>query len=295
MRGRAPGMSSSGGKRTLSKALAAGRSLSRVHTVDRRPRLKLSAYSIVAILLVAVASNAQACSPPPSNYISPRPMRTAIDAGARDTFKKASYIVEAVVVQPPGGAKAPGRLRVVAIIKGQAPEVIFIPLPDPCVLHLSRRSERVFAVLFAGQDQPVPLSYGTVASLRRQRLGSWGSPADKRTGRSPAGTLEVRKWAKADMPARLAVNIWRRENGSIRSFASAGRPKLVRRAMIRSGRTAPPESGPAPRVRRVRAPAAGDARRCRRRSWDARSATPGRARREAPSPGAAIRSRDTAS
>jgi hypothetical protein len=90
-------------------------------------------------------------------------------------FNEATYIAEVVVLQRPGGVQAPGRLRVIAVIKGQAPEIISVPLADPCGFYFSRQGERVFALLIAGQDQPYPLSHDYVVSLRRQRLGSWGA------------------------------------------------------------------------------------------------------------------------
>lgn len=98
-----------------------------------------------------------------------------VDASARKLFKEAAYIAEVVVLQPPGGVRMPGRLRVIANIKGKTPEIISVPLPDPCGLHFSRPGERVFAILFANHDQPYPMAQDTVNSLRRQHLGSWGA------------------------------------------------------------------------------------------------------------------------
>ncbi|KRC81240.1 hypothetical protein ASE13_02200 [Sphingomonas sp. Root241] len=66
----------------------------------------------------------------------------------------------------------PGLLRVEASIKGTPPRLIPIPLPDPCFLYFQRVGERLFVARLFG-NQPYPLGQPSIASLKRQNLGSW--------------------------------------------------------------------------------------------------------------------------
>jgi hypothetical protein len=121
---------------------------------------------------IATGSSARACSPPPPGYIAPIPDQTAIDRSVRMIFKTASYIAQVVVITRPGGP-VPGRLRVIATIKGRPPNTISVPLPDPCFFYFQVAGQRWIVSSGPAQTQPNPLSEKAVASLRRQGLGRW--------------------------------------------------------------------------------------------------------------------------
>ena len=128
-------------------------------------------------LIVGVPTSALACTPPP--FPPPEPTQAVVDDGALRWFREADYVAEIIVERSPryrrngeAGPPPPGRLRVVNVIKGEAPAVIIVPLQDVCGFYFMRPGVR-WIVAVSGGNAPQPLTERQAASLRRRGLGDW--------------------------------------------------------------------------------------------------------------------------
>ncbi|MFN3558520.1 MAG: hypothetical protein ACK4UQ_04455 [Brevundimonas sp.] len=128
-------------------------------------------------LSISLPTSALACSPLP--FPQPEPTQAVVDDGALRWFREADYVAEIIVERSPrhrrnddAGPPPPGRLRVVNVIKGEAPAVIIVPLPDICEFYFMMPSVR-WIVAVSGGNAPQPLTEGQVASLRRRGFGDW--------------------------------------------------------------------------------------------------------------------------
>lgn len=128
-------------------------------------------------LIVGFPAASLACSPPP--FPPSEPTQAVVDDGALRWFREADYVAEIIVERSPrhrrnddAGPPPPGRLRVVNVIKGDAPTVIILPLPDVCEFYFMRSGER-WIVAVSDENAPQPLTERQVASLRRRSLGDW--------------------------------------------------------------------------------------------------------------------------
>ena len=128
-------------------------------------------------LIVGFPAVALACTPPP--FPPPEPTQAFVDESALRSFSEADYVAEIVVERAPryrrndeAGPPPPGRLRVVNVIKGDAPAVIIVPLPDICEFYFMGPGVR-WIVAVSGGNAPQPLTEGQVASLHRRGLGDW--------------------------------------------------------------------------------------------------------------------------
>ena len=126
-------------------------------------------FSAIAFISL-VSTEADACSIDPSAGEPQRPAQAVIDAVARSLFREAIYIAEVEVVSRPNGPSDPGQLRLLATIKGNAPELIIVPLPDPCRFNFATIGDREFVSYGKGDSQPEPVQDDIIESIRRQRL-----------------------------------------------------------------------------------------------------------------------------
>lgn len=120
-----------------------------------------------------------ACSPPPPGYVAPVTSQAQVDAAARETFRQIDFIAQVVVERSPRlqllnerTSPPPGRLRVIAAVKGSPPTLLELPSPDPCLFYFQTVGERLI-VLGRYPNQPRVMPQVQVLSLRRQRLGNW--------------------------------------------------------------------------------------------------------------------------
>lgn len=128
-------------------------------------------------LIVGFPAASLACSPPP--FPPSEPTQAVVDESALRSFSEADYVVEIIVERSPryrrngeAGPPPPGRLRVVNVIKGDAPPVILVPLPDICEFYFMGPGVR-WIVAVSDENAPQPLTERQVASLRRRSLGDW--------------------------------------------------------------------------------------------------------------------------